>query len=85
MPQLLTVRVTRPSGRPIRIWIPVVPVVILFSPIVLLVLLAGIVACLMYGISVLRALGGGWRAICALPGSRFGIEIDRTAVLVTIR
>ena len=34
MPQLLTVRVKRPDGRPIRIWVPVLPVVLVFSPVV---------------------------------------------------
>ena len=36
MPQLLTVRVKRPAGRPIRIWVPVLPVLLLFSPVVVL-------------------------------------------------
>ena len=33
MPQLLTVRVKRPEHRPIRIWIPVLPVALMLSPI----------------------------------------------------
>ena len=85
MPQWLTVRVKRPDGRPIRIWVPVLPVVLVFSPVVVLVVLAAIVGCLMYDVSVVRALGAGWRLVCALPGTRFDIEQGRTAVLVTIR
>ena len=56
MPQLLTVRVKRPDGRPIRIWVPVLPVVLVFSPVVVLAVLVAAVACLVYRVSVLRAL-----------------------------
>ena len=85
MPQLLTVRVTRPAGRPVRIWVPIVPVVLVFSPVVVLAVLAAAVACLVYRVSVLRGLGTGWRIVSALPGTLVDIEQGRTAVLVTIR
>ncbi|GII29747.1 hypothetical protein [Planotetraspora mira] len=85
MPQLVTVRVERPDGRPIRIWVPVLPVVLVFSPVVVLAVLAAAVACLVFGVSVVRALGTSWRVISALPGTRVDIEQSRTAVLVTIR
>ena len=85
MPQLLTVRVKRPDGRPIRIWVPVLPVVLVFSPIVVLAVLVAAMACLVYRISVLRALVTGWRIVSALPGTRVDVEQGRTAVLVTIR
>jgi hypothetical protein len=85
MPQLVTVRVKRPDGRPIRIWVPVLPVVLVFSPILVLAVLVAAVACLVYRISMLRALGTGWRIVSALPGTGFDIEQGRTAVLVTIQ
>jgi hypothetical protein len=85
MPQLLTVRVKRPTGRPIRIWVPVLPVVLVLSPFLILAALAAAVACLLYRISVLRAFGAGWRLICALPGTRFDVQEGRMAVLVSIR
>lgn len=85
MPQLVTVRVTRPDRRPIRIWVPVLPVVLVLSPVVVLAVLGAAVACLVFRISVARALGTGWRVVSALPGTRVDIEQDRTAVLVTIR
>ncbi len=86
MPQLVTVRVSRPDRRPVRIWVPVLPV--------LLVLFTGrgpgraggdrgLPRC--YRISVVRALGAGWRVVSALPGTRVDIEQGRTAVLVAIR
>jgi hypothetical protein len=85
MPQLVTVRVMRPERRRIRIWVPVLPLVLLFSPIVALAVLGAAVACLVYRISVVRALGTGWRVVSALPGTRFDLEQGRTAVLVSIR
>ena len=85
MPQLLTVRVNRPDGRPIRIWVPILPVVLLFAPVLVLATLVAAVACLMYRVSLVRALGTSWRVVSALPGSRFDLEQGRTAVLVTIR
>lgn len=85
MPQLLTVRVKRPDGRPIRIWVPVLPVVLVFSPVIVLAVLVAAVACLAYRVSVARALGTGWRIVSALPGTRVDVEQGRSAVLVTIR
>ncbi|WP_433356867.1 hypothetical protein ACQP25_21740 [Microtetraspora malaysiensis] len=85
MPQLLTVRIKRPDRRPIRIWVPVLPVVLVFSPIVVLAVLVAAVACLVYRVSAVRALGTSWRIVSALPGTRFDIEQGGTAVLVAIR
>jgi hypothetical protein len=85
MPQLLTVRVEHPDGRPIRIWVPVLPVVLVLSPVLVLAVMVGAVACLVYRVSVVRALCTGWRFISALPGTRVDVEQGRTAVLVTVR
>jgi hypothetical protein len=85
MPQLLTVRVKRPEGRPIRIWVPVLPVALVLSPLLVLAALAGVVACVMYQIRVMRAVAAAWRLLCALPGTRVDVREGRTAVLVSIR
>lgn len=85
MPQLLTVRVERPAGRPIRVWVPVLPVLLVFAPVVVLAVLVAVVACVVYRVSAVRALGTGWRVISALPGTRVDVEQGRTAVLVSIR
>ena len=85
MPQLLTVRVSRPKGRPIRIWVPVLPVVLVLSPFLILAALVAAVACLVYRVRVMRAFGTGWRLFSALPGTRVDVYEGRTAVLVSIR
>jgi hypothetical protein len=85
MPQLLTVRVERPEGRRIRIWVPVLPVVLVLSPFLILAALVAAVACLVYRVKMMRAFGTGWRLFCALPGTRVDVHEGRTAVLVSIR
>ncbi|OHV31335.1 MULTISPECIES: hypothetical protein [Pseudofrankia] len=85
MPQLVTARVEHPDGRPTRIWVPVLPVVLVLSPFVVLAVLVAAVACLVYRVSAVRALGTGWRFVSALPGTRVDIAQGRTAVLITIR
>ncbi|RAO55091.1 hypothetical protein LUPAC06_04393 [Micromonospora saelicesensis] len=85
MPQLVTVKVNRPDRRPVRVWVPVLPVALVLFPVAVLVVLAAIVACVVFRIGVVRALGAAWRVISALPGARFDIEQGSTAVLVAIR
>lgn len=85
MPQLLSVRVNRPRGRVIRIWVPLLPVLLVLSPFLILAALAAAVACLVYRVRVRQAFGTGWRLFCALPGTRFDVHEGRTAVLVSIR
>jgi hypothetical protein len=65
--------------------VPVLPVLLVLAPVLVLAVVVAAVACLVYRISLLRALGTGWRIISALPGTRLDIEQGRTAVLVNIR
>ncbi|NUR89499.1 MAG: hypothetical protein HOY71_35910 [Nonomuraea sp.] len=85
MPQLVTVRVRLQDGRRYRAWVPVVPVVLLLSPVVVLAVAGAVIACLIYRIDPARALSALWGVVCALPGARFAIEQGRTAVHVAIR
>jgi hypothetical protein len=85
IPQLVTYRHRRPNGRWLRLHVPVLPVLLVLSPLLLLAVLAGLVACVVYRISLVGALGGTGQLLCALPGTRFEIEHGRTAVLVSVR
>jgi hypothetical protein len=80
MPQLLIVRVNRT-----RICVPVLPVVLVLSPLLILAALAAAVACLVYRVSVVQAFDTGWRLFCALPGTRFDVRDGHMALLVSIR
>jgi hypothetical protein len=85
IPQLVTVRHRRPNGRWLRLYVPVLPVLLVLSPLLLLAVLAGLVACLVFRISLVGALRGTGQLLCALPGTRFEIEDGRTAVQVSVR
>ena len=85
IPQLVTVRHRRPDGRWLRLYIPVLPVLLVLSPLLLLAVLAGLVACLVFRVSPVGALRGAGQLLWALPGTRFEIEQGRTAVLVSVR
>jgi hypothetical protein len=85
MPQLVTVRYRRPGGRWLRLYVPVLPVVLVLSPLLLLAVLAGFVACLIFEVSPAAALLGIEQVLRALPGARIELEDGQTAVLVKIR
>ncbi|SCG66298.1 hypothetical protein [Micromonospora inositola] len=85
IPRLVTYRQRRPDGRWLRLYVPVLPVLLVLSPLLLLVVLAGLVACLVFRVSLVGALRGTGQLLCALPGTRFEIEDGRTAVLVSVR
>jgi hypothetical protein len=85
IPNLVTVRHRRPDGRWLRVYVPVLPVVLVLSPVLLLAVLAGLVACLITRISPVGALRGTGQLLWALPGTRFEFEEGRTALLVSVR
>ena len=85
IPQLVTYRHRRPDGRWLRLHVPVLPVLLVLSPLLLLVVLAGLVACLVFRVSPVGALRGTGQLLGALPGTRIEVEQGRTAVLVNIR
>jgi hypothetical protein len=85
IPQLVTVRYRRPDGRRRRLYIPVLPVLLVLSPLLLLALLAGLVTCLIFRVSPGSALSGAGHVLWALPGARFEIEQGRTAVSISVR
>jgi hypothetical protein len=85
MPQLAIVRVRDKRGHRVRIWIPVLPVVLLLSPVLLLVLLALVGICLAYRVNPGRVLYAGWQLLCGLSGMRIDVDQADAKVLVSIR
>ena len=85
IPHLVTVRHRRPNGRWLRLYVPVLPVLLVLSPLLLLAVLAGLVACLATRVNPVGALRGSGQLLCALPGTRIEIEQGRTVVLVSVR
>jgi hypothetical protein len=72
IPQLVTVGHRRPGGRWRRLYVPVLPVVLVLSPLLLLAVLGGLVACLVFRVSrwVRCAAPGDCCGRCPAPGSR---------------
>ncbi|MFJ6567420.1 hypothetical protein ACIQNU_08350 [Streptomyces sp. NPDC091292] len=85
IPYLVTVRIRRSHGRRLRLYIPVLLVLLVLSPLLLLAVLGGLIACLATRVSPVGALRGAGQVLWALPGTRFESEQGRTAVLVSVR
>ncbi|MEV0777113.1 hypothetical protein ACIBLA_19640 [Streptomyces sp. NPDC050433] len=85
IPYLVTVRYRRADGRRLRLYVPVLPVLVLLSPLLLLALTAGLVACRVTGVSAVGALRGAGQVLWALPGTRFEMEQGRTALRISVR
>ncbi len=85
VPQLVAGRHRRPDGRWLRLYIPVLPVLLVLSPLLLLAVLVGLVACLVFRVSPLGALRGAGQLLCALPGTRIEVEDGQTGLLVSVR
>lgn len=85
IPQLVTVRHRRRSGRWLRLYVPVLPVVLVLSPLLLLAVLGGLVACRVTRVSPAGALRGTGQLLRALPGTWIEVEDGQTAFLVSVR
>ena len=85
IPHLVTVRRRRPDGRWLRLYVPVLPVLLVLSPLLLLAVLVGLAACLAAKVSPVGALRGTGQLLCALPGTRIEVDDGRTVVLVSVR
>ncbi|MEV7850733.1 hypothetical protein [Streptomyces sp. NPDC088183] len=82
IPQLVTVGRCRPDARRRRLY---VPVLLVLSPLLLLAVPVGLVACLVTRVSPVGAVRGTGQLLCALPGTRIEIEQGRTAWLISVR
>jgi hypothetical protein len=86
MPNLVAVRYRHHGGgRWLRLYVPVLPAVLVLSPLLLLGVLAGLVACSVIGVSPVGALRGTWQLLWALPGTRIEMDDGQTGLLIGIR
>ncbi|MEU5978957.1 hypothetical protein [Streptomyces sp. NPDC047315] len=87
MPQLVTARYRRADGRVRRLYVPVVPVLLVLAPLLLLAVVGGLIACRVFGIGLRGAPGallGVGRVLWALSGARFEMVQGRTAVQIKV-
>ncbi|MET0416698.1 MAG: hypothetical protein ABW022_11825 [Actinoplanes sp.] len=68
-----------------RLFIPVLPVALLLSPLLVLATIAGLIACVIYRINPVGALHGLGRLLWALPGTRVHIDDGHTAMSISVR
>jgi hypothetical protein len=85
VPQLVSVRYRRPGGHWLRLYVPVVPVLVVLAPLLALAVLGGMIACLVFRVRSMAALSDIGRLLCALPGTRVELEEGRTALLIRVR
>ena len=83
MPQLMTVRVHSGRRRPIRLWIPLLPVLIVLSPLLLVASLVLVAVCVVYRVNPARAFAAGWGLLWALNGLEVEVQEGRNEVRVT--
>jgi hypothetical protein len=82
MPQIVRVRI-RGTSR-FGLWIPLLPVAIILSPLLVLGSLVLIVACLVTRINPLKAMYRSWRVFTALRGFHVEVRNRQQLVLVDI-
>ncbi|WP_433063352.1 hypothetical protein [Dactylosporangium sp. CS-033363] len=85
IPQLVTLRYRRSDRRWRRFFIPVLPLALLLSPLLILAVAGGVIACLIFKIDAPAALRGAGRVLWALPGSRFDLDDGRIGFEVHVR
>ncbi|GAA4062601.1 hypothetical protein [Nonomuraea soli] len=85
IPMLVTIRRRRPGGRWRRLAVPVLPVLLVLSPLLLLAVLAGLVACLVFRVNPAQALAVAGRVAGALPGTLIEVDDGRTALRISVR
>jgi hypothetical protein len=85
IPLLVTAGYRRPGHRWLRLYIPVLPVLLVLSPLLVLAVIAGLITCVPFHISPAGALRGTWQVLRALPGTRIEIDDGQTGLLISIR
>lgn len=85
IPYLVTVSRRSPEGRWRGLHVPVLPLLVVASPLLSLAVPAGLIACLATRVSPIGALRGTGRLLWALPGTRIEFEQGGTVVLVRVK
>lgn len=85
IPHIIRLRIRRPSHRAIRLWIPVLPVLILLSPLFLLAAVAATITYLVMRINPVRAFVALGRVLRSARGTRIEIDLPEAQVSIDIR
>ncbi len=85
IPQLVTVQLRTGRGSRRRLWVPLLPVALLLSPVLVLAVIGLVVGCLVLRVNPLRALSVTGRLLGSLAGTHVEIEHGERLALVKIR
>lgn len=85
MPYVMIVHYQRPHGHRLRLWIPVLPVLLIFSPLLLLGIAVGVGADLYLNGRPWVALQGIGRVVGALRGTRVAIDDADRHFMLSLR
>ncbi len=80
----VTRRVDQAPGRPIRLWLPLTPLLVLFSPLILLVLAVAVFLPRPIGVNPIHIILGVGRVLSSLSGTRIEVENDHRPVTINI-
>lgn len=83
MPQVVTVKVSSETKR-FRLWIPLIPVILVLSPFLVVAALVLAVGCLVVRINPLAAFLRGYRCYAALRGLHVEVSEGRSTFIVTV-
>jgi hypothetical protein len=82
MPQVVSVRVQSGQRRSVRLWIPLLPVLLLLGPLLLVGLLVGLA---LVRVNPVRGLREMWGVLCAARGLRLDIHDHDNTIHVSVR
>lgn len=85
MPLVIVVHYQRPRGRWFGVWIPVLPVLLILSPLLLLGILVGVGAALYLNVRPGAALAGIGLVLWALRGTQIAINNGDRQFLLSFR
>ncbi|HEY7224856.1 MAG TPA: hypothetical protein VH561_14870 [Micromonosporaceae bacterium] len=84
MPQLVSVRVQSGQRRSLRFWIPVLPVLVVLSPLLLVGLLVLLVGLAGARVNPGRAVVGLWDLFCSASGLRLDIHDHENNIHISV-
>jgi hypothetical protein len=74
IPQIVSVRVQTRLDKQFRLWIPLLPIYLILSPLLFLIIIGGVVACARYRINPIRALIAATRMLSGLSGLHVDVK-----------
>mgnify|MGYP006972405273 CR=1 FL=1 len=75
----------QPTGaRPLRLWLPLTPILVLLAPLVLLVLAVAVFLPRPFGVHPAQLVLGLGRTLMAMSGAQIEVEGPRTSLLIRI-